>query len=241
MKKNSFDQIPDRDINDINSMTKERATEPDSCIHNSEGLQTYCFEFVGEQKYTIFFEGHLTREDIHRILKILHNCLYKDCPETLRSYLEQHHLEYSHFKTEISLPEHKEVMNRAEELLNFGSCDEIDSRIGRMDNYYAVTDYQRRINGDGCEGCYYAVQKTTNHENCSYHIIGQTFATDKCDDNFHSFFAIRTNQNGRQIHNLDVLSGEPVLPVFGCVDISAILMNIVKLVTAEQVIKTALK
>lgn len=241
MQKNSFSKIPGRDINDMNSMPEEKSAVQDSRIHNGEGLQNYCFEFIGEQKYSIFFKGHLTRDDIHSILIVLHSRLYKDCPETIRSYLEQHHLEYSHFRTEISLPDHEEVMNWAEELLNSGSCDKIDSHIGRVDNYYAVADYQKQLSGGGCEGCYYAVQKTTDHKNCSYHIIGQTFATDKCDDSFHGYFAVRTNQNSRQIRNLDVLSGEPVLPVFGCVDMAAVLMDIESLVTAKQVIKTVLK
>lgn len=240
MPEKIYSKFPDRDINDTNTMPNEKTAGQDPRIHSREVLQTYCFEFCGEKNYTAFFEGKLTKDDIHNMLEVLHSCLYEECPEAVRSYLEQQHLEYFHFKAEASLPNHAEVMGRAGMLLTSGSCSEIDSRICRADNYYAVADYQKKVNG-GCEGCYYAVQKTTGHENCHYRIIGQTFAADKNDDSFKGYFAIRTNGKSRNLYSTDSSSAEPVLPPFGCVDMAAVLMDIDGLSTAEQVINTALK
>lgn len=241
MPEKNSNHFPDRDINDINTMPNEKTAGQGSRIHSREVLQTYCFEFCGEKNYTAFFEGKLTKDDIHNMLEVLHSCLYEECPESVRSYLEQQHMEYFHFKAEASLPNHAEVMGRAGMLLNSDSCSEIDSRICRADNYYAVADYQKKVNGGDCEGCYYAVQKTTGHENCHYRIIGQTFAADKNDDSFKGYFAIRTDDRDSNLHNADSLSTEPVLPLFGCVDMIAVLMDIDSLSTAEQVIKTAVK
>ena len=244
MLEKNYDSIPDGDINDINTLTHNMeagAAGQSPLNYGGDGIRTYCFEFGDEKNYTVFFEGKLTQDDIHSILKVLHSCLYKDCPETIRLYMEQHHLEYSRFKTEVSLLKHEETMNRAEELLKSGSCDKIDSHLGGADSYYAVMDYQNHINGDCCEGCYYAIQKELDKETCSYHIVGQTFVCGKCDDSPQGYFAIRTNHNGRQIRNLDALSGEPVLPVFGCVDMTGVLTNIGSLLTAGQVRKTAVK
>lgn len=237
MPKKNFNQV----TIDRNTIPEERPARQKPCINNGEGLQTYCFEFGDEKDYAVFFEGVLTKDDIRSILKVLHGHLYKDCPEAIRSYLDRHHLDYSCFRTKIFSLKHDEIMKRAEKLLSSDTCDEIDSHIVSADNYYAVMDHQKQIKGGGREGCYYTVQRTTGHANCSYRMIGQTFSIDKYNDNFHGYFAIRTGQSGRQIRDLDALSGEPVLPDFGCVDMIAILMDIDGLATAEQVIKTALR
>ena len=244
MSEKNFDNTPDGDVNNINALTHNTETEaagqsPQN--HEVEGIRTYCFEFGDEKNYTVFFEGKLTPDDIHSILKVLHSCLYKDCPEAIRLYMDQHHLEYSRFRTEVSLLKHEDIMNWAEDLMKSGLCDKIDSHFGGADSYFAVMDYQNHINEDCCEGCYYAVQKVVHKETCSYHIVGQTFVCGKCDDSPQGYFAIRTNHNGQQIHNLDVLSGEPVLPVFGCVDMVGVLTDIGSLLTAGQVRKTAVK
>lgn len=55
-------------------------------------FQTYRFEFCNDEKiHSISFEGRITQEDIHGILKALHNRLYENCSEAIRSYLEEYH------------------------------------------------------------------------------------------------------------------------------------------------------
>lgn len=208
-------------------------------------MRTYRFDIGNDNKlYSGFFEGRLTDGDLHGILEALHSQLYKDCPGAIHSYLEQHHLKYAHFETKVSLLSHENIMKQAELLLKSCSCDSIDCIIGGADNYYAVTDHQW-WNRQCCEGCCYVVQKTSNKTLDSdigrCRIVGQTYTCNLCDDIFSGFFAIRSNDQNRNLYNMADLTGEPVLPYFGCVDLVNLLMGIDNLNTVQQVRTAAMK
>lgn len=204
-------------------------------------LQTYKFEFGDDGKiYFISFEGRIAPEDIRGMLETLHSQLYKDYAKIIRLYMEQRHLEYSHFEVGELLLDHDKIMNRAEDLLRSRFFEKVGSHIGDVDNYYAVMDYQRWFD-DICEGCYYAVKRTTNGKIYRYRIIGQTFSCGSCGDNPRGYFAIRANHENRRIRNLDRSAKEPVLPAFGCVDMIGVLMDIDGISTSEQAKETAVK
>jgi len=74
-----------------------------------------------------------------------------------------------------------------------------------------------------------------------YHIIGQTFNYNETVCNESGYFAIRKNRNDVFLDNVIVSASEPVLPSFGCVDMTGILLNIDNIQTTEQVTKIALK
>lgn len=211
-------------------------------LHGRTELQTYRFEFGNEGKiYSISFDGRISDAEIHNILEIMHSQSYADCPEAVWTYLEQNKLEYSDFKTGISVARHKDIMSTADILLKSCSCDIIDKQIGRTDNYYAVMDYQRQIDECCCEGCYYAVKRTAIKNAYNYYIIGQTFTSGQNDDIQNGYFAIRASDGNQGIHNISELSGELLFPPFGCIDLVAILMDVDNLSTAEQIKNTAVK
>lgn len=76
---------------------------------------------------------------------------------------------------------------------------------------------------------------------CKYNIIGQTFDSNETNSDEYSYFSIRENKDNGLMDNIALSSGEPVLPSFGCVDMTGILLNIDNIQTAEQVTKIALK
>lgn len=235
--------MSEKNINMDISAQNTKSNEHNYSSHppDNAGFQKYLFEFGDDDSlYSGSFSGKLTLEDIRGLLKFLHGQTYKDCPEAILSYLRQQQLEYSHFKAAIMPLEHEAVIKFAENLLKSPSCSCIEDHIDGADNYYAVTDHQIQVNG-GCEGCYYAIRKTMDSGTYSFHIIGQTFACDKNDENQNGYFAIRSGGQHRNLRNLDDFSGEPIFPSFGYVDIFGILMDIDSLNTAEQIKKTAVK
>lgn len=208
-------------------------------------MRTYRFDFGDDNKlYSGSFEGKLTDGDLRGILKSLHSQLYKDCPATILYYLEQHHLEYAHFETKVSLLSHEAIMKQAKILLKSRSCNCMDCITSGADIYYAVMDYQQ-WNRLCCEGCCYVVQRTLDRtldsDNGSCRIVGQTYTCDLCDNNLSGFFAIRSNDQNRNLHNIADLTGEPILPYFGCVDLIGLLMEIDNLHTVEQARTAAVK
>ena len=228
MSENIFNfDIPNRDITDVNTAAQkqEKKTETqDSQNHGVTMDNTYRFDFcIDSRLYSSSFKGRLTSGDIQGMFAVLHSCLYRDCPEAIQSYLEQQHLEYSHFKAELSLPSHTEIMHNAENLLRSCSCSGIDNNIGRTDFYYAVTDHQKQTSDNCCEGCYYAVQRVLSSKTYSYRIIGQIFSSDRYGDNQDGYFAIRSDDQDGKLHTLNDSSKNLVFPSFGCVDMFCLL------------------
>lgn len=200
-----------------------------------KGIRKFQFEFNGDEKtYSAAFKGKIDQTDIRGILELMQNQLYKNCGGVILSYLEQHQLEYSCFKTGVAPLKHEEIMKRVECLLKSYPDGTIASPACNADNYYAVIDHQKRISENYCEGCYCALSRILDNGNCRCRIVGQIFSYDKCEDHTDGYFAIRTSDNGQPLRNIAVKSGEPVLPVFGCVDVTGLLLNIDRISTARQ-------
>lgn len=213
-----------------------------SCPSSLPPLQKFMFEFGNDGIiHSASFLGNLAHDDIRLMLEFLHQKLYADCGRSIHSYLEHNNIPYSHLKTDTYLLNHQEIMNQAECLLQSCVPKDFGVRISESNNYYAVMDQQARTPDGGCEGCYYAVQKSVTNENFHYHIIGQTYHCSKSDDSIHGYFAVRTGEDGQKFLNLDTKAGEPLFPTFGCVDIMGVLINIDHITTSGQTKKTALR
>lgn len=205
-------------------------------------LQSYMFEFGSDgNTYSVSFEGHLSHEDARLMLEAMHQALYADCGSVMHSYLEEHNIPYSGFRADMYPLNHQEIMDRAGHLLRSCGPAGFDSRTGMADNYYAVMDQQARTPDGGCEGCYYAVRKSADNGSFHYRIVGQTYACSGTGDTGQGYFAVRTGGGGRKFRDLDAVSGEPVLPAFGCVDIIGILIDIDHITDSGQAGKTAVK
>lgn len=203
------------------------------------GMQTYRFEFCGDEKaYSVTFGAKITKKDVSGILEALQNQLYENCGGAILAYLDQHCLEYSGFKTSVLPLEHEEAMHWGEYLLR--SCQDgyFDSPA---DNYYAVIDHQKWTSEDCCEGCYCALARILDGRGCHCRITGQIFSCDRCGDNQNGYFAVRVGENGHPLHDADAKAGEPVLPVFGCVDMVWLLLNIDSIDTASQAVKISVR
>ena len=205
--------------------------------------ETYQFDFGNEEKvFSTTFRGIISPDRIQKILKEIRKHLYEQSSEIIKSYLEQYHLEFSHFKSKEFTLGHNDIMDLADCLLHSDLYDRIHGQVGNADNYYAIMDYQKWISETDCKGCYYAIKKipalSKDLYNCK--IIGQTFSCQKCSNHPSGYFAIRASENSQQFQNLDELSGDPVLPDFGCVDMIGLLMNIDAITTSRQAQKFAL-
>lgn len=206
-------------------------------LHNTgrTEIRKYLFEFSTDEKtYSIAFEGKIAQADISGIVESLRNQLYENCGGVILSYMEDHHLEFSHFKISAIPLKHKETMRRAEYLLKSFSVGTAASPDCVAGNYYAIIDHQEQINEHCHEGCYCALSRVQNNETCHYRIVGQIFSYNRCTDHADGYFAIRASDGGQPLRNIAVKSGEPVLPVFGCVDVTGLLLNIDRISTARQ-------
>lgn len=204
--------------------------------------QTYLFEFGDNGTvYSAAFTGRLRQGDTDGLFRFLHAKLYQDCPRAVRTYLEQKHLKYSDFQMGKVPMTHEEVMERAEILLGSCSPDTVDRHIGNTDYYYGIMDYQKWLDKNRCEGCYYAVKRTSNRRIYSYRIIGQIFSCDRNGCRQEGHFVIRTDNGKRKFHSLAEIYGDPVLPVAGCVDIHGILADIDGIHTTLQALNVAVR
>lgn len=218
-----------------------KAMQP-SCPSSMPAMQKYMFEFGSNGDiHSVSFMGNLFHEDIRLILESVQQKLYADCGRAIHSYLERNNIPYSNLKMDMYLLSHQEIMDRANRFLQTCDPEDFDARICRTDNYYAVMDQQAQTPDSRCEGCYYAVRKSTDSGNSHYRIVGQTFSCNKSGDNLHGYFAVRTGECDRKLHNSDAVSGEPVFPAFGCIDIMGVLINIDSITTSGQAKETALR
>ena len=214
----------------------------DTEITGRDGLQTYLFEFGDNGTiHSAAFRGRLGKAETDGLFEFLHTKLYRDCPEAVRSYLERQHLEYAGFNTGRDSMSHDSIMERTEMLLSCCSCDMVDTHTGSADYYYGIMDYQKWLDENRCEGCYYAMKRTHNREAYSYRIVGQTFFCkgDGCLQEGH--FAVRTDDGDRMLYSLAETHGEPVLPAAGCVNMPGILAGIDGIHTALQAFNAAVR
>lgn len=207
--------------------------------------QTFQFDFGNEEKInstTFTIMGTVPPDNIQMILKELKKHIYEQSSEIIKACLEKYHLKYSYFSTKEFTLSHKDIMDLADCLLHSDPYDRIHGQAGSADNYYAIMDYQKWISENDCEGCYYAIKKIPDLPKNLYKckIIVQTFSYQKYDDNPYGYFAIRTAEKSQPFQNLVEISGEPVLPDFGCVDIIGLLMDIDAITTSGQAEKFAL-
>jgi len=224
---------------DTSSMDMKTA---DTEINGRDGLQTYLFEFGDNGTiHSAAFRGKLRKDETDGLFEFLHTKLYWDCPEAVRSYLEQQHLEYAGFNTGRASMSHDSIMERAGMLLDCCSCDTVDTHIGSADYYYGIMDYQKWLDENRCEGCYYAVKRTRNRETYSYRIVGQTFSYERNGCLQEGHFAVRTDGGDRNLYSLAETHGEPVLPTAGCVNIPGILVSIDGIHTALQAFNAAVR
>lgn len=205
--------------------------------------QSFRFELYSDGTlYSTVFEGNVSQADANRILQEIHSHLYKESSEVIRTYLKSHHISYSKLHSGEIFLEHEKIMTLADVLLHSDSPDTANGHIRDADNYYAVADHQKMTRENVCEGCYFAARKIpcSHSDMYAYRIIGQTFRDNCYGCNSSGYFAIRTAKSNQQFQNLDELSGRPVLPSFGCVDVIRLLMNIDIITTPGQAEEFAL-
>jgi len=237
MQKNIFRNNLDTENLEVKSRQEQRTT-------TISRFQTYLFEFGTDEKlYSGSFKGKILPEDVRKILKSTRNCLYANMAESILSYLEQHHLEYKEFTAKAVPLDHESAIRHTNILLHSDFCDVIDRSIGNADIYYGIVDHQQWNEDNSCEGCYSVVKRTISEQKplYQYKIIGQTFNDNKSDGEGRGYFAIRTNDDGRNFHNINAIMGKSVIPTFGCVDMMALLLNIDNIRTAEQAKEISMK
>lgn len=205
-------------------------------------MQTFLFQFgTDEAIYSVSFRGVIHTQEISRILEAAHTQHYIRCAEVIHSYLDIHRLKYSNFISRTAKPQNHTVMKTADCLLHAKTCESIDKQIGRADVYYGIMDYQRQTNNGYCEGCYYALSRTSTMQKYpyEYHMICQTFRCSSADNSEQACFAIRTNKNRHRLYTLEMTDDQPVLATFGCVDMLRLLMHIRTVTTKQQAAELA--
>lgn len=206
--------------------------------HRLTSIRTYRFEFGTDEKlHTVSFKGILSEQETRNMLESLHNTLYEECGEAIRLYLDSHNLEYSAFKFCWTFLEHDTVITVADSLLRSDTCEDLDGWIGDADEYYGIIDHQRQV-GESCfEGCRFAVSRVLSKQlgGCYvHHVIGQTFQYNLSNGSEQSYFAIRNSQGSHCLHTLDSENRYPVLAVFGCTDVMALILDIDSITTLQQ-------
>lgn len=205
---------------------------------------SYKFKILDDENiYSISFDGKLTEEEIKEMLSAIRNCLYENTADAIQKHLKQNNLIYSDFVSTKKPLKHTMVMEFADLLLDSETCSSLDRHIGDTDIFYAIADHQKWISEDCCHGCCYTVKRIHSKINglYQYHIIGQTFNYDEATGDEAGYFAIRRNRDSGFLDNIALSSDEPVLPVFGCIDLITLLSSIDNIQTAQQVIEIAVK
>lgn len=201
--------------------------------------QTYCFAFGSDEKlHKVSFQGNLPNDVTDMLLEAAGKATYEKAGDAIHAYLEHNRLEYSDFKIKESFLKHHHIMEWADTLLHSDASNIIDNRIGNADHYYAVMDHQKWIQQNRCEGCYLAIKRKISDKTYdrlySHNVIGQSFIYNETNDESISYFTIRKRDGLQPFHNLYISKGRPVLPTFGCVDMTALLRKIETVHNATQ-------
>ncbi len=202
--------------------------------------QTFQFELGTDEKiYSTSFKGIVPPDKIHMMLERIQKHLYCHSAGIISKCLDQCHLEYTDFTFKESALTHNSIMRLADHLLHSSQYGEIHGQTGNADNYYAIMDHQKWISSTHCEGCYLAVKKISPIGNGTFNckIIGQIFKENNAAAD--GYFAIR-ERRGNRLHDIARVTGEPVLPPFGCIDTLGLLLSIDRIKTAAQAERIAL-
>lgn len=205
--------------------------------------QSYCIRLIGDsEQFLTTFKGNIPVSDIQNILKTIQNHLYEDSGKIIAEYLMQHSLKYSNLHFETSNTNHREIMSIANKLLHHDSVSLIDEILNIAENYYATIDHQEFARMNIYEGCYFAIRKSTTSCNniCNYKIIGQTFISNASEEDPTGYFAIRSSNGASQLHDIQILQN-PIIPVFGCIDVIGLLSEIDNIKTAKQALQIAIR
>ena len=216
---------------------------PEKALLQNRGL-SYKFEIMDDENiYSISFDAELTQEETKKMLESVQNCLYEKTADYIQKYLEQSNIEYTGFVASRKPLSHSRTMKLAELFMHSENCISLDTHTSNADIYYAIIDHQQSDNKGNYEGCYIIIQKipALNKFQHKYNIIGQTFICNETNSDKYGYFAIRENKDNGLINNIALSSGEPVLPSFGCIDLSTLLLNIDNIQRTEQVIEIAVK
>lgn len=127
--------------------------------------QTYGFEFGCDGKiYSTYFNGAIPPGTDSRILEEVRRRLFKESSKTIRSYLEQNNIKYSHFYSSVETLEHGRIMEAADSLLHSRLVLNTGSRLRECSHYYAAMDHQKKTGSSHYTGCYYAVKRISDAE-----------------------------------------------------------------------------
>lgn len=203
--------------------------------------QKYRFDFgTGDRLYTVIFHGKIPQSELKDMVSSLRNCLYEKMPETILLCLKQNHLDYSNFNC-IEIPlEEDEAMDWTGHLLHSETYGEIDEKLGDIDVFYSVMDYQKNTSEGCCEGCYYALKRLSlGNGEYQHNLIGQIFFSGNHGCEEHGYFAIRESNGNEYLQDIDKSEGEPVLPTFGCVDMMSLLLDIETIRTQDRAMGAA--
>lgn len=204
--------------------------------------QTYRFEFGCDGKiYSTYFSGAIPPGTDSRILEEVRRCLFKESSQTIRSYLEQNNIKYSHFCSGVEKLGHGRIMEAADSLLCSRPVLNAGSRLRECSHYYAAMDHQKKTGSSHYAGCYYAVKRISDAyagiSGCK--VIGQTY--EENDGDLQGYFAIRESRDNQCLYDIEKVTDEPPFPAFGCVDVLNLLVNIDTIETVYQAQKAALR
>lgn len=205
---------------------------------------SYRLEVIDDENiYSSSFKGNLTEEETQEMLESIQNCLYEKMADCIQMYLEQNSITYTNFVANRKPLEYNRAMELAELFLHSETCSSLNTHTSNADIYYAIIDHQQLDNKSNCEGCYIVTRKTPALNNCQhkYNIIGQIFSCNETNSDEYGYFAVRENKDNELVNNIVLSYGEPVLPTFGCVDLTALLLDIDNIRTIGQTKKAAVK
>lgn len=205
--------------------------------------QKYRFDFGTDDKlYVAIFNARIPQAELKGLVSSLQGCLYGKVPHAVYSYMRLRRLEFSDFNS-IEIPLQKDRAFRwAGGLLHSSSHGKMDEILGDTDVFFSVMDCQGGTPEGDCEGCRFAAGRLPRE--CGgyrHHAIAQTFSSGMHGLKEHGCFAIRQSDGSGNFLDIFREEGGPVLPVYGCVDMAALLPGIESFRTKEAVLEAAIK
>lgn len=143
---------------------------------NGIKLESYKFELINFEKHcTVSFNGRIPKENITQMLQDIYETYSAErFIEEAKIYLDQHHLEYSKFETEI-----KDVDNDFAKQLPYPFCSQSDFwyDVQNIDHYYLLMNHKESCTEDFIK-THLLVLK---HENNEFNMIYQCYFEDLDD------------------------------------------------------------
>lgn len=104
---------------------------------NQTKSQTYKFDFIQFQKQlSIQFSGRITKEQINKMFEYIQDGICENFSLMIKYYLDQHHLEYSNFKE--NLTEINQEIIKATDARWIREYDDYYLDIKCLDNYFLM-------------------------------------------------------------------------------------------------------